>query len=299
MNKPLKKAAVVFFAAAVLLTAVFTAGCVSSAGDGFKNAQWFNFDIVENTMNETQVSQETFLYKDNFYNAVNKESIMLGSDLKMIRSMMNRSGSGPVDMNQSIAVMKSPLFVKLGELMSKISVSGQIGNALSNPESQAELKEMATQTMDINSMLGMLVTTLTPLNMGQLTINEQLTRIASDTSLQGHEAEVIRAFQNISSDGQKRNLEGTAPVIPYVNEIKAVSTLDELTKLIGTGGAASLKEAFVREEISGSLSDGSVTTVHLSPGRFSLNGDAGLYKSMSAESAEQYERIITSFTKFL
>ncbi|HJJ31790.1 MAG TPA: M13 family metallopeptidase [Methanocorpusculum sp.] len=297
MNSSLKKYAAVLFAAAVLLTAVFTAGCVSSVQPGYENAAWFNTDIVENTMDETQMAQETFLYKDNFYNAVNKESVMMGSDLKMILNMMNHPGEA--DMNQSIALMKSPLFVKLGELMSNPSVSGQMGDALSNPESQAELREMMNETMDTNSMLGMLVTMLTPLNMGQLTVNEQLTGIAADTSLQGHEAEVIRAFQKISSDGQKRNLEGTAPVIPYVNEIKAVSTLDELTKLIGTGGAASLKEAFIREEIAGSLSDGTVATVHLSPGRFSLNGDAGLYKSMSAESAEQYERIITSFTKFL
>ncbi|MDO5828749.1 MAG: M13 family metallopeptidase [Methanocorpusculum sp.] len=294
MNNSLKKLVTVLFAAAVLLTVVFTAGCVSSAG--FENAKWFNADIVENTMDESKLAEETFSCKDNFYNTVNKENVMMGQELKLFTGMSSGSEPNPEVL---AGLLNSTLFKKLMGLLAMPSMQQQMKESLEDPDSQEDINAIMDGSMDPNSMLGMVVTLFAPMNMGQLVLNDQMMSITSDTTLPGYEAEVIRAFHKVSSDMKKRNAEGVTPVLPYVNEIKAVSTLDELTQLIGTGGSASLKEAFIREEVTGSLNDGTVTTVHLYPGKFSMSNDAGLYTSMSAESIEHYERIITSFTKFL
>lgn len=292
MNTSLKKFLTVLFATAVILAVVASAGCVSSTG--FENPKWFNSDIIENTMDESKLAEETFLHKDNFYNTVNKEYVLMGSEIKKMTSMS--AGSEP-DPNQLIDMLNSPLFQKLMELMALPSFQKQMQDELSEPDE--DMNEMIKEMMDPNTMAGMLVTMFTPMTMGQLIISDQLLRIETDPSLEGYEAEVIRAYQAVYSDMKKRNADGVAPVLPYVNEIRAVSTLEELTELIGTGGSASLKEVFVREDIGGSLNNGKITTVTLYPGIFALSNDPGLYQSMTEESAEQYEKIIASFSRFL
>jgi len=120
----------------------------------------------------------------------------------------------------------------------------------------------------------------------------------NDPSISGTEAEVVRTVFKKYLDFNTRNKDGYTPILPAVEEIRKVSTLDELSSLISSGGKSSLKEAFVRENVLGSLQDGKVTVVELVPQEFVLV-DPDAYKNMTKENAILYLYLLENFYTFL
>ncbi|HJJ55015.1 MAG TPA: M13 family metallopeptidase, partial [Methanocorpusculum sp.] len=110
--------------------------------------------------------------------------------------------------------------------------------------------------------------------------------------------DLIRVANTMVRDTATRDALGVTPVLPAVEEIRKVSTLDELSALISSGGMSSLKEAFVREAPTGSLKDGSVTILEIVPHEFVLT-DPGLYTDMTEENVWLYSYLLGNFQKFL
>ena len=248
--------------AVIVVTAVCGAGCISSPDNLPAAPNWFNSDVIspEAYSAEGAASTDSFTYTDNFYNAVNEAYIR-----QMIESLSS-------------------------------------AEAAKGSQETVETPETGELPFDTQTLVDLLVTMATqmntPLGKAQLEIPVQLQEIAKDTTLQGYEAKLIREFSAASGNMEKRDADGVNPVLPYIEEIKAVSSLDELTELIGTGGSASLKEVFIREEVTGLLDDAAKTAVYLHPGKFTL-GDAALYKSMTPETQAKYEKIKTIFKNYL
>lgn len=131
-----------------------------------------------------------------------------------------------------------------------------------------------------------------------MNLNAQFDEVSQDSSLTGTEAELVRVVNRMYYDTETRNELGVTPILPAVEEIRKVSTLDELSALISSGGMSSLKEAFVREVAVGSLTDGSVTVLEISPQEFALI-DCGLYQNMNSENARLYAYLMKNFHTFL
>lgn len=134
-------------------------------------------------------------------------------------------------------------------------------------------------------------------------LKAQFDAVSRDTSLTGREAELVRTVNTMYHDTATREELGVAPVLSAVEEIRAVSTLDELTALISSGGVSSLKEAFVREAATGCLDDARVTTLEIVPQEFALSSlaasAASLYRDMTPDNARLYAYLLGNFHTFL
>ena len=57
--------------------------------------------------------------------------------------------------------------------------------------------------------------------------------VATDESLPGEEAEVLRKYYALSSDWDYRNSQGVEPLKPYIADIESISSMDELYAFFG------------------------------------------------------------------
>ena len=62
---------------------------------------------------------------------------------------------------------------------------------------------------------------------------EKMKKAATDESLPGEEAEVLRKYYALSSDWDYRNSQGVEPLKPYIADIESISSMDELYAFFG------------------------------------------------------------------
>ncbi|MCR5487084.1 MAG: M13 family metallopeptidase [Lachnospiraceae bacterium] len=63
-------------------------------------------------------------------------------------------------------------------------------------------------------------------------VQDRCLDMLTDDTLTGEDAERIQAFYKLWLDWDSRNAEGITPLLPYLEKLKAVSTLDEMSDLI-------------------------------------------------------------------
>ena len=57
---------------------------------------------------------------------------------------------------------------------------------------------------------------------------EKMKNAATDESIEGEEAEVLRKYYALSSDWDLRNSQGVEPLRPYIEDIESISSVDDL-----------------------------------------------------------------------
>ena len=62
---------------------------------------------------------------------------------------------------------------------------------------------------------------------------EKMKKAATDESIAGIEAEVLRKYYALSSDWEYRNSQGVEPLRPYIEDIESISSMDELYAYFG------------------------------------------------------------------
>ena len=102
--------------------------------------------------------------------------------------------------------------------------------------------------------------------------------LITDESQTSHEAELVREFYNDYIDMESRNTLGMEPVLPLLEEIRAIEDMDGLTAYIADWG--NLAGAPVKADIAADWKDSTKNAIYIGPPSFSLS-DADEYKSMT------------------
>ena len=71
---------------------------------------------------------------------------------------------------------------------------------------------------------------------GEETVQEQFLSLCKDPEWTGTEVEILQILYRLYTDAEKREQDGLAPLQPYADRLRAVSTQDELTSLIREDG---------------------------------------------------------------
>lgn len=61
---------------------------------------------------------------------------------------------------------------------------------------------------------------------------ERILKLIKDTSLKDHDAQLVQKYYSMLMDWDKRDEQGVAPLKKYVDDIKSISTLDEMTSFM-------------------------------------------------------------------
>ncbi len=64
-------------------------------------------------------------------------------------------------------------------------------------------------------------------------VTEKMKKAATDESIPGEEAEVLRKYYALSSDWDYRNSQGVEPLKPYIADIESISSMDDLYAFFG------------------------------------------------------------------
>lgn len=124
----------------------------------------------------------------------------------------------------------------------------------------------------------------------------QVMALITDESQTSHEAQLMREFYNDYVDMESRNALGMEPVLPLLEEIEAIETLDDLTVYLADWG--NLADAPVKADIAADWKDSTKNAVYIGPQDFSLS-DADEYKSMTDVGRRKKDAEEVMFKKLL
>jgi len=124
----------------------------------------------------------------------------------------------------------------------------------------------------------------------------QIMALITDESQTSHEAELVREFYNDFIDMDSRNALGMEPVLPLLEEIRAIEDMEGLTAYIADWG--NLAGAPMTVEIAPDWKDSTHNALFLSSPTFSLS-DADEYKSMTDVGRRTKDATQTMFQKLL
>ncbi len=126
-----------------------------------------------------------------------------------------------------------------------------------------------------------------PLNEAEEQVKERCMEILNDKTLTGRDAEMPRDFYELFLDWDGRNKEGIKPLEPFVEKLKKVSSIDEMTDFLLSDENLTEGLQLVRIGIAPDTNDSSKYGVQILPNGLSL-GDAAEYKELT-ESGKAYK----------
>ena len=112
-------------------------------------------------------------------------------------------------------------------------------------------------------------------------VQDQIEALLNDTTLSSHEARLAQAFYHAQLDMEARNRRGMEPILPLVERIRSVSSLDELTALLA-GDAYLYTTTFADVEPFADKKDSTNNVVYIDRAQLMLS-DANEYRSMTAQ----------------
>ena len=124
----------------------------------------------------------------------------------------------------------------------------------------------------------------------------QIMELITDESQTSHEAELVREFYNDFIDMDSRNALGMEPMLPLLEEIRAIEDMDGLTAYIADWG--NLAGAPMTTEIATDWKDSTHNAIFLSAPSFSLS-DADEYKSITDVGQRKKDASEVMFKKLL
>jgi len=124
---------------------------------------------------------------------------------------------------------------------------------------------------------------------------EEILRLINDDTVTGHESELVKTLYGSTMDMDTRNAQGAAPLMPYVEKIKAVKSLDELTELL-TSGDYLIAEPLCALSVDVDDKNSASYVVRIAPFALSLR-DASLYGELSEDTKKKKEINDSSYQK--
>lgn len=117
-------------------------------------------------------------------------------------------------------------------------------------------------------------------------VKQRCIDILNDDSLTGHDAELLHSYYHAILDWDSRNAAGVTPIMPTVEDIQGIKTLDELSDFICDTDRSMYVASFVKFGNGPDLADSTKYVLYLMTDSLIL-GDSAEYKART----EQGERI--------
>ena len=111
-------------------------------------------------------------------------------------------------------------------------------------------------------------------------VEDRCLEIIKDTSLTGEDAERIQNYYELWLDWDGRNKTGIEPILPFVEKVRAISSLDEMSKLLVSEDNFTWGASLARVGLSLNSEDSSLIEVAISPTSLQL-GDPAEYKELT------------------
>jgi len=111
-------------------------------------------------------------------------------------------------------------------------------------------------------------------------VRDQMLALIKDTTQNSHEARLVRTLYDQYTDMDTRNALGIAPLLPYIEKIQALETIDDLRQYVA-GNQDQPGGAFVSVGASTDYKDSTAYIVSINTSSFSL-GDADEYRSITS-----------------
>lgn len=128
-------------------------------------------------------------------------------------------------------------------------------------------------------------------------VMEEILALLQDESQTSHEAQLVQELYRDFTDMERRNELGMEPILPYVEEIQSIETLDDLTAFF-TENKEQLAGVPLSITILADWKDSTHNAIYLDPPTFSLS-DADEYKSMTNVGERTKAAVETMFQKLL
>ena len=127
-------------------------------------------------------------------------------------------------------------------------------------------------------------------------IKQRCIDILNDDSLTGHDAELIQSYYHAILDWDARNAEGVQPIMPIVEDIRGIKTLDELSDFICDIDRSMFVSTLMSFGNGPDLADSSKYVLYLMTDGLIL-GDSAEYKERTEQGERAYaaEQYLTTY----
>lgn len=110
-------------------------------------------------------------------------------------------------------------------------------------------------------------------------VKSQMTELLNDEAQDSHEAVLVRTLYNQFCDMEKRNEAGISPLIPYIEQIQALETIEDIREYVAKS-SNNLGEKLMTVEVAPDLNDSTAHALYIDPPGFSL-GNADEYRTLT------------------
>ena len=141
-------------------------------------------------------------------------------------------------------------------------------------------------------------------------VNQMRLEAIQDETLTGHDAELVRKYYDLLMDWDTRDAQGVSPAMPYIDEIRAIDSLEDMTAWFADGQRGGLY-AFGDGNGHGadtgglfayglciSADDSTARALAIFPVELSL-GDPAEYEELTENGKQQKERVTAVWTALL
>ena len=141
-------------------------------------------------------------------------------------------------------------------------------------------------------------------------VNQMRLDAIQDETLTGHDAELVRKYYDLLMDWDTRDAQGVGPAMPYINEIRAIDSLEAMTAWFADetrGGLYAFGDGYGHGSDTGGLfayglcissDDSSARALAIIPVELSL-GDPAEYRELTENGKQQKESVTAVWTALL
>lgn len=129
-------------------------------------------------------------------------------------------------------------------------------------------------------------------------IDDKALATLEDDTIEGHDAELVRAFYNAFLDWDDRNAKGVSQIEPYVKDIESLSSIDDVTAFVLDADRSFFTPALVGVGNTGDLTDSTRYVTDFDHTGLLL-GDSAEYKEFSTVGKLKYDAYKKLFSSIM